>query len=76
MIGLPLRYNRPLAFGVAGALMLHIVAMQTPLLQRVLHIEPLTKNEWIVLPLVALSLMLVMETHKFVRNRMASVREG
>lgn len=68
VLRLPLRYNRPLVAGVSAALLVHLAAMQWPLLQRVLHIEPLTVAEWIVLPVVAVSLMLVMETHKFLRK--------
>jgi Ca2+-transporting ATPase len=69
VLGLPLKFNRPLVAGVLGALLVHIGATQTPFLQKVLHIEPLTRNEWFVLPIFALSLMLVMETHKFLRKR-------
>ena len=53
-----------LAIGVAVALLLHVSAMHTPFLQRVLELAPLDNVERTVLPLLAISLLLVMELHK------------
>ena len=61
---IPLRNNPLLAIGVAVALLLHVSAMHTPFLQRVLELAPLGNVERTVLPLLAISLLLVMELHK------------
>jgi magnesium-transporting ATPase (P-type) len=66
---LPLRHNPLLLGGVALALALHVVATQWPWLQRVLSVQPPTATEWLVLPLLAASLMIVMELQKAVRRR-------
>lgn len=62
---LPLRNNPVLVIGVAAALAIHVLAMNWPLLQEVLRIEPVTAAEWVVLPLLALTLLGVMELHKW-----------
>jgi magnesium-transporting ATPase (P-type) len=61
---LPFANNPLLAVGVAVALSLHLAAMHLPLTQRVLDLGPLDSVEWTVLPLLALSLLAVMELHK------------
>ncbi|MFO1392429.1 MAG: HAD-IC family P-type ATPase [Steroidobacteraceae bacterium] len=61
---LPLASNPLLAAGVATALALHVSAMYLPPLQRLLDVAPLTADEWVVMPLVALTLLVVMEIHK------------
>ena len=61
---IPLRNNPLLAVGVTVALAIHVIAMSLPLMQRVLRIEPVALGGWIVLPLLALSLLAVMELHK------------
>ena len=61
---LPLRNNPVLVLGVSAALLLHITAMHVPLLQRVLGLAPLDDIGRAVLPLMAISLLLVMELHK------------
>jgi Ca2+-transporting ATPase len=60
----PVRNNPLLVIGVSAALVLHVAAMHVPLLRRVLGLAPLSSTEWIVLVLVALSLIVVMELHK------------
>ncbi len=61
---LPLRNNPVLVLGVSAALLLHISAMHVPLMQRVLGLAPLDDVERAVLPLMAISLLLIMELHK------------
>jgi magnesium-transporting ATPase (P-type) len=61
---LPLRNNPLLVVGVSVALLLHISAMHVPVMQRVLGLSPLDDVERAVLPLMAISLLLVMELHK------------
>ena len=60
----PLRNNPVLVAGVSAALLLHVSAMHWPLMQRVLGLAPLDDVERAVLPLMAVSLLLVMELHK------------
>ncbi len=61
---IPVRNNPLLVVGVAMALFLHLAAMHVPLPQKVLQLGPLHTFEWTVLPLLALSLLVVMELHK------------
>jgi magnesium-transporting ATPase (P-type) len=61
---LPLRNNPLLVVGVSAALLLHVAAMHVPLMQRVLGLAPLDDLGRAVLPLLAISLLLVMELHK------------
>jgi riboflavin transporter FmnP len=61
---LPLRHNPLLVIGVMAALAIHLAAMQLPWLQSILGLQPPTAREWIALPLLALSLLLVMEAQK------------
>jgi P-type Ca2+ transporter type 2C len=79
VLTIPLSDNPLLAAGVAAALLLHVAAMYLSPLQRLLGIAPLTATEWIVMPLVALTLLAVMELHKWrwaARTRSAVVRAG
>jgi magnesium-transporting ATPase (P-type) len=64
VLRLPWRNNPLLIGGVAMALGLHIVAMHAPLLQRTLAVHPPTAEEWFVLPLLALTLLFIMEAQK------------
>jgi magnesium-transporting ATPase (P-type) len=65
----PLRNNPLLVVGVSAALLLHVSAMHVPLLQRVLGLAPLDDVGRAVLPLLAISLLLVMELHKLAWQR-------
>jgi magnesium-transporting ATPase (P-type) len=64
VLRLPFGRNPLLLCGVVAALGLHLYAMHAPWLQHTLDVRPPTPAEWIVLPLVALSLMVVMEVQK------------
>jgi len=64
----PLR-NPILLFGTAIAQLIHIGAMYTPWLSDVLHIQPVTPEHWLELLGIALSVLVVMELHKFIRRR-------
>jgi magnesium-transporting ATPase (P-type) len=65
VLTLPLRNNPLLVVGVLSALSIHVAAMYLPLLQGILGLHPPTSREWLVLPLVALTLLFVMEAQKF-----------
>jgi magnesium-transporting ATPase (P-type) len=71
---LPWRHNPLLLGGISVALGLHILAMYAPWLQRVLSVQPPTLAEWIALPLLAVTLMFVMESQKALLQRRRSAR--
>ena len=63
----PLR-NPILLFGTAIAQLVHIGAMYTPWLSDVLKIQPVSPQHWLELLGLALSILAVMELHKFIRR--------
>ena len=66
----PLR-NKLLLGGTLIAQLVHIGAMYTPWLGDVLGASPVSLAQWLTLLGLALSVMAVMEAHKFVRVRLA-----
>jgi P-type Ca2+ transporter type 2C len=60
----PLRSPYLLA-GVLAALAIHVLAMNLPILQRVLRTEPVSLQTWATLLLLALSVFVAMELHKW-----------
>ncbi len=64
----PLR-NRILLFGTLVAQLIHIGAMYTPWISEVLHIQPVSPQHWLQLLGLALSVLVVMELHKFLRQK-------
>jgi NO-binding membrane sensor protein with MHYT domain len=75
VLRLPPRNNPLLVIGVMLALGIHLAAMHLPWLQSILSLQPPTAREWLVLPLVALSLLLVMEAHKASWRRRRAMRQ-
>ncbi|BCR03346.1 haloacid dehalogenase [Desulfuromonas versatilis] len=63
----PLRRNRVLIFGVAIAQGIHILALGTPLMQKVLGVAPVSLREWFTLLALASILLVVMEIFKRLR---------
>lgn len=51
--------------GVSAAFLLHLAAMHLPWTQRALQLEPVSGVMWVVLPGLALSIVVVMELHKW-----------
>ena len=52
--------NNPfLFFGIIGAQVLHIISMHIPIMQNVLHVFPVSLNEWIMMLFIAFSLLIV-----------------
>ncbi len=64
----PLR-NKLLLGGTIVAQLIHIGAMYTPWLGDVLGASPVTFEQWLTLLVLALSVMFVMELHKWYRSR-------
>jgi len=60
--------NPILLLGTVAAQLIHIGAMYTPWINDVLHIQPVSLEHWGNLLAMALSILLVMEVHKAVRN--------
>jgi magnesium-transporting ATPase (P-type) len=54
---------------VVATQLLHIVSMHMPFMQEILSIQPVSLQTWFALALIALSLMIVMESEKWLRLR-------
>ncbi len=61
--------NPLLLFGTLTAQLIHIAAMYIPWLKDVLKIQPVSLDHWGTLLLMALSILLLMECHKFFRRK-------
>jgi Ca2+-transporting ATPase len=68
--------NPFLIIAVPVAQIVHIVAMYTPGISSVLEISPITLREWLILAVVALTLLLVEELHKAWLRRRERARAG
>jgi magnesium-transporting ATPase (P-type) len=58
-----------LLLGATAALLLHVLAMHTPLLQNVLKTEPISLMSWVVLAALALTVFFAIEVHKWFWQR-------
>ncbi len=67
----PMR-NPLLLFGTIAAQLIHIAAMYTPWISDVLHVQPISPQHWLELLGMALSVLVVMELHKFLRRWLAT----
>ena len=65
--------NPLLFFGIITAQLLHIIAMYTPVLKDVLHIQPVGLNQWFYLLCISLTILVVMEAYKLIVNYKKSV---
>ncbi|MCS6930377.1 MAG: HAD-IC family P-type ATPase [Saprospiraceae bacterium] len=61
---IPLARNPLLVIGVLAAQGLHIVCMHIPFMQKILRIQPVNWRDWILLLLLALTLLITMELYK------------
>ncbi len=57
--------NKILLFGTLAAQLIHIGAMYTPWIRDVLHIEPVSLDQWLELLGLALTVLAAMELHKW-----------
>jgi magnesium-transporting ATPase (P-type) len=64
--------NPVLLIGTIVAQLVHIVAMYTPWISDVLHIQPVSPQHWLELLALALTVLVAMELHKAVRRWLAS----
>ena len=60
--------NKFLLFGMLGAQSIHIAAMYTPGIRDILQLEPVTLEQWFTLLCIALTLIVLDESHKFLHN--------
>ena len=63
-----------LIFIVFGVQLLHLVSMQIPFMQTILSVEPVSFEMWGLLLGLALGLVLVMETDKWIQLRRGRVK--
>jgi magnesium-transporting ATPase (P-type) len=70
VLQLPLRNNPLLLVGVCIALGLHVAAMYWPWMQDIIDVRPPAAGEWLLLPLLAATLFVVMEAQKLLRRRL------
>ncbi|QSZ67325.1 HAD family hydrolase [Methanofollis aquaemaris] len=68
ILRVPLTANPLLVVGVVAAQGIHLLAMQTPFMQSVLGVAPVSLSIWLSLLAVAVSLVLVMEGYKHWRR--------
>ncbi len=61
--------NYFLVLGVLGAHGIHLIAMNVPLLQNLLELEPVSLKQWLTLLALALPVLLVMELFKLLRRK-------
>lgn len=65
----PISNNYLLIVGVIAAQGVHILALYTPILQDVLQVQPVSLIEWLLLLVLASSIVVVMEIFKAIRRR-------
>lgn len=68
---IPLQNNRVLIFGVIAAQGLHIFAMQLPIMQNVLSIQPVSFEVWAQILICSVAILLVMEAYKAIKYQLA-----
>ncbi|MBT6717000.1 MAG: HAD-IC family P-type ATPase [Nitrospina sp.] len=66
---IPPMQNPILLFGVLGAFLFHVLAMYHPWGQRVLKTHPVNGNTWMLIIGLALTILLLMEWHKWWWNK-------
>jgi len=71
VLRLPLHNNPVLLAGIGVALGLHVAAMYVPWLQGVLSVAPPSLFDWLLLPVLAVSLLVLMEAQKYWRRSRA-----
>lgn len=65
----PIKRNYFLAGGVVIAQGVHILSMQIPFMQNLLHVNPISFKEWVLMLAFAVPVILVMEIYKLIRNK-------
>ncbi len=60
--------NKYLVVGLFGSAALHLFALYTPFMNKVLKVVPLSGQDWLIIIMIASSILLVEELRKFVAN--------
>ena len=61
--------NLPLMGAVIGTQLLQIIILHIPLTQQILHVQPITIYNWLILFILALGIIIVMEIFKAIKRR-------
>ena len=69
----PLKNNKFIVFAVIGALILHVMCMNVPVLQNIFRMSPVTIKEFVVILAMALPLLVVMELFKWFNRKRKKV---
>lgn len=70
---IPIKNNYVLIIGVIIAQGIHLLAMQSGLMQNILGVSPIPANEWIMLLILASSIMFIMEGFKIYNNKYKNI---
>lgn len=63
-----IKHNILLVFGVLLAQGIHILSMQIPFMQQILGLEKITFDQWTLIAILAIPIILVMELYKKIKN--------
>ena len=66
---IPIKRNIVLVFGVILAQGIHILSMNMPFMQNILHVKPVTFNEYLYVFILAIPMILIMEIVKFISKK-------
>ncbi len=69
---IPFHRNYILILGILAAQGVHVVSMHLPLMQAILHIEPVRFTQWVAILALAFTVIVVMEIFKWMRRRSES----
>jgi P-type Ca2+ transporter type 2C len=72
---IPLMQNPILVFGVLGAFLCHVLAMYLPMGQLILKTQPVDGKTWLLVLSLALTVILLMEWHKWWWNKRHSNKQ-
>ncbi len=65
---IPLRKNQFLVYGIFIAHALHVISTHIPFMQKILQIEPISFSDWLILFVIASSILWIMEIFKYTRR--------
>jgi Ca2+-transporting ATPase len=68
--------NKFLVAATATVVLLQFAALYTPFLQKVLHTQPITLSEWLMIALIAVSIIAVEEVRKLLYRRFTPLEKN
>lgn len=66
---IPIKSNVILIVGIMGAQAIHVLSMHLPFMQDILRTEPVNMTTWTTVLLLAVPIIIVMESYKAIKNR-------